>query len=175
MGNQQARNNMQKPKGTITIRYTLMPENMTGQIGISNKTTLDEVQMILSHLVPTLDKYRIKCESFNGKSWVVTKNQAEWRASCDKYIKSRTIEPFQFRVTKKAIPLHLRRLSPLPSVNVAVARRGPAARKVPAPIYIDKQSRATKDVEPFKVSNNELFSYVLEREAERKYLNSSRH
>ncbi|KAL0478849.1 hypothetical protein AKO1_008231 [Acrasis kona] len=175
MGNSQALST--KPRDVITIRYILMPGNTVGQINIANNTTLEEVQLLMKHLIPSLDKFKLKCEYFNGASWVVADSAQDWMDACTTHIKSKTIEPLQFKITKKPIPIHERRLSPLAAVRIQkpfTRVHRARAKLVQAPAHVQPHLYSIEQDQCQKVTNDELFAFVIGREPERRYLKVNR-
>ncbi|KAL0483512.1 DNA ligase [Acrasis kona] len=163
-----------KINNIITIRYTFMPENTTGQINISDKVTLDEVQLLFGVIMPSHQGYGHKYECYDISTWQTIRNSSDWSKVLSRYIKSQTREPLHFRTTKKPLPLYQRRSSPQSNVHVmSTVRHGPQAKKVSAPTeFIASQITYQK---PCKVSNDDLFDFVINREPEKRYVKTRRH
>ncbi|KAL0477902.1 vacuolar protein sorting/targeting protein Vps10 [Acrasis kona] len=152
------------------IRYTVMPDNVVGQIRILHEMELTEVQLLLGHEIPSLRKYRLKHEYFDGEKWDTMDSELKWRAAVINHCASGTKEPLQFKCTKKPIFLHYKRLNNITKVHVKQSK-GPRAKRVIAPISVNKNS-TKQQIDSPKITNDELFSYIMEREPEMEYLHT---
>jgi hypothetical protein len=161
---------------SVHVIYTLIPQNTTHEVDVNGKTSLDELQALLATRITVPDKYTFKLEFKRNSGWSPIESPHDWYIATTLNKFHRKTEPLQMRVSLKPMPLHLRR-SPVSLNNVrvptAVAPKNQVrARRVSVPENVRVVRPTHIESEPPKFSNDELFTLIMQRRDENRYLRS---